>query len=101
VDRVGLLLEDEALAPQVVGCQSLLDLIAACLGCLRGDRSFVSHGGGSSHPAAGEPRLPLRVHRVLAELELFPGQHLLLQTEHKHGGGEHRKAEELLRWVRP
>jgi hypothetical protein len=79
VDRVNLLLEDEALAPQVVGCRRLLakgralGLVTACLRCLQGDQSCVSCAGGSSRPAAGELRLPLRVHKVVAELELVPG----------------------------
>jgi hypothetical protein len=65
VDRVGLLLEDEALAPRVVGRRCLLlekcdlNLIAARLGCFRGDWACVSRGDGSGCPAAGEPRLPL------------------------------------------
>jgi hypothetical protein len=108
VDRVGLLLKDEALTSQIVGHRHLLlercalGLITACLGCFGGDQASVSRGDGRSCPAAGETHLPLRVHRVVAELELIPGHHLLLpQTEHKNGGGEHHEVEDLLRWVRP
>jgi hypothetical protein len=97
VDRIGLLLEDETLAPRVMGRRRLLarerafGLVTACLRSPLGDRPCVSHGGGSFRPAAGEPRLLLRVHGVIAELE----------PEHEHGGREHREAEELLGRVRP
>jgi hypothetical protein len=108
VNRVGLLLEDETVARRVVVHRRLLarshalNLVATCLRCLRGDRACVSCGDGSSCPATGEPHLPLGIHRVIADLELITSQHfLLLQTENKHGGGERRKAEELLGWVRP
>jgi hypothetical protein len=79
VDCVGLLLEDETLAPQVVGRWRLLvgrralDLVAACLRCLRGDRACVSRGDGSSCPTARELCLPLGVHRVVVVLELVLG----------------------------
>jgi hypothetical protein len=76
---VGLLLEDETLALQVVGRQRLLverrafGLVTACLRSPRGDWRCVSRGSGIFHPTAGEPRLPLRVHRVVVELEFVQG----------------------------
>jgi hypothetical protein len=104
VDRVGLVLEDEALTPRVVGRRHFLPerrlalgLVATCLRCFRGDRVCTTRRGGSSCPAAGQPRPPLGVHRVIAEVELVPRQCLLLlQSKHKHRGGERREAKELL-----
>jgi hypothetical protein len=64
--------------PQVVGRRCFLPercslgLIAAHLGCFRGDWVCISHGDGSSFPAAGEPRLPLMVHVAVVELKLVP-----------------------------
>jgi hypothetical protein len=84
VDRVDLLLEDKALAPQIVGRRRLLpkrqpalDLITARLGCFRGDQTGTVRRGGGSYPAARQPRLSLEEHRVVIELELIPRQHLL------------------------
>jgi hypothetical protein len=101
-------MEDETVAPRVVGRRRLLTggrafgLIVACMRSPRGVRSCVSRGSGSICPSAGEPRLPLRVHGVVAELEFVPSQRLLLlQSEHEHGGGERREVEELLGRVRP
>jgi hypothetical protein len=94
--------------PRVMGRQRLIarrrafSLVATCLRSPRGDRLCVSRDGGSIRPAAGEPRLPLRVHGVVVELEFIPGQRfLLLQPEHEYGGSERREAEELLGRVRP
>jgi hypothetical protein len=84
VDRVDLLLEDKALASQIVGCRRLLpkrqpalDLITARLGCFRGDQMGTVRRGGGSCPAAGQPRLSLEEHGVVTELELIPIQHIL------------------------
>jgi hypothetical protein len=103
VDCTGLLLEDETLVPRVMGCRRLLaewrafGLIATCLRRPQEDWSCISHGSGSFRPATGEPRMPLRLHGIVAELEFIPGQHfLLLQLEHEHGRRERREAKELL-----
>lgn len=68
----------------------------------KGTRSLPVPTAGAPVPPAGQPSLPLGIHGIVAELELVPGQHLIvLHMQSKHSGGVRRKMKQLLGWVGP